>query len=222
MRIDFVVGPWWVGLMLPIVVMSTRAPAQSPPIAASQSVSQSVSGARPGDVISLWIWREKDLTGEYPVDARGRVVLPMLGEVQATGRSTDSLVEDVRRQLSRYLTTPSMRITVLRRIAVYGQVARPGLYSVDATVTVADAIALAGGTTGGGDIRKARLMRDGQLIITLLGSETRVDRSPIQSGDELFVPQRSWVARNSGNILLALLSVVTGAATAITVTHFAR
>ena len=168
------------------------------------------AGVRAGDIINLWVWREKDLTGEFPVDAHGRVVLPMLGEIQAAGRSADSLVDDLRSRFAQFVTTPSIRITVLRRVTVQGQVARPGLYPVDATITVADAIALAGGITGGGDVRKVRLVRRGQVIVTQLGSETVVDRSAIQSGDEIFVPERSWFARNATTILWTTLSTATG------------
>jgi len=166
-------------------------------------------GVRAGDVINVWIWRERDLSGEFPVDARGRVVLPLLGEVVAAGKGAEALADELRTAYRRYLSNPSIQVTVLRRIAVQGQVARPGFYPVDATVTVANVIALAGGVGGGGDARKIQLVRGGRVIVTSLGPQTVLEQSAVQSGDEIFVPERSWLARNSSTLLWAGLSVVT-------------
>ncbi len=164
-------------------------------------------GVRPGDVVRVWVWREVDLSGEFAVDSRGRLVLPLLGEVSAAGKSGDALSEELTGAYARYLRNPSIQVTVLRRVAVQGQVAKPGLYPVDATVSVGDVIALAGGVTGQGNGDKIRLVREGEVLVTQLRPETVLERSPVQSGDEIFVPERSWLSRNSGTLLLGGLSV---------------
>jgi polysaccharide export outer membrane protein len=175
------------------------------------------TGVRAGDVISVWVWREQDLTGEFAVDARGRVVLPMLGEVTVLGRGAEALAEELRAAYRRYLTNPSIRITVLRRVAVQGQVARPGFYPVDATVTIGNVIALAGGVSPGGDGNHIRLVRDGRVVEAALGRETVLERSQVQSGDEIFVPEKPWVQRNSAILLTALTSIVVGITVALVV-----
>jgi polysaccharide export outer membrane protein len=192
----------------------------SRPGAAQQAApvpADSVRGVRPGDVVNVWIWRERDLSGEFPVDARGRVVLPMLGEVVAAGLSADALADEVRGGYRRFLNNPSIQVTVLRRVAVQGAVARPGLYPVDATVTVGNVIALAGGISPSGDARKLMLRRDGQVVMTSLGQSAVLERSPVQSGDEIYVPEKPWLARNGGNLIVgALLSMVVGVTVAVT------
>jgi protein involved in polysaccharide export with SLBB domain len=72
-------------------------------------------------------------------------------------------------------------------------------------MTVADALALAGGTTPDGHSDKVELMRDGERLTVRLSRRTRIVESPIQSGDQLFVPERSWIRRNAG-ILAAGIS----------------
>ena len=79
-----------------------------------------------------------------------------------------------------------------------GAVANPGLYPVDPTVTVADALALAGGATPQGDQNKIRILRDGVQVTAIVTESTVIGDSPIRSGDVILVPQRSWIARNSG------------------------
>lgn len=174
------------------------------------------TGVRPGDVVNVWVWRERDLTGEFIVDARGRVVLPMLGERMVAGRAADSLADELRTAFQRYLNNPSIQVTVLRRITIGGQVQRPGLYPVDATVTIGGAIALAGGISGSGDPRRVRLMRDGRVLVSAIGPETVLERSPVQSGDVVYVPERPWLSRNLPTVLLGMGSaIVTGVTVAI-------
>src|SRR5688572_25073889 len=143
--------------------------------------SVSLPGVRPGDVIRVWIWREKDYSGEFPVEARGVVVLPLLGEISVPGKTAEALADTLRKAYRKYLNNPSIQVTVLRRIAVQGEVVKPGLYPADATITVGELIALAGGVTPGGNPKKIRLVREGRVIVSGLGPGTVLQQSPVQS-----------------------------------------
>ena len=88
----------------------------------------------------------------------------------------------------------------LRRIKVLGSVRTPGLYQVDPTMTVADAIALAGGVSPDGRGDRVDLLREGQRLTGNLEAQTRLGDTPIASGDQLYVPQRSWLSRNTAVI----------------------
>ena len=190
------------------------------PLAAQQADSASdhdgagsliiAQGVRPGDVIRVWVWREPDYSGDFTVDARGEVVLPLLGEVSVPGRTAEQLSDSLRQAYRQYLNNPSIQITVLRRVAVAGEVVKPGLYPADATITIGDLITLAGGVTSNADRNKIELMRDGKVIVSRLGPGTVLQNSPVQSGDQIFVPLKSWFARN-GNIFL--YGLVTAGAT---------
>jgi polysaccharide export outer membrane protein len=166
--------------------------------------ADAAKGIRPGDVVRLRIWREPDMSGEFPVDEAGRVVFPRVGEYDVGQDTPESLSERLQADYRRYLVNPSIEVTVLRRVRVIGAVTRPGLIQVDPTVTLADAIALAGGATPIGDPKKIRIIRGERQIAMAISQSTRIADSPIQSGDQIYVPERSWASRNSGVVVAAI------------------
>ena len=159
---------------------------------------------RPGDVVRLQIWREQEMSGEFIVDESGMVVFPRVGEYQVLDDTPETLKARLLADYQQYLRNPSIEITVLRRVRIIGAVTSPGLRLVDPTVTVADALAVAGGATMNGDPDKIRIIRDGVEIAVDIRSNTRIADSPIRSGDQIFVPERSWVARNSAVVAAAI------------------
>jgi protein involved in polysaccharide export with SLBB domain len=68
-------------------------------------------------------------------------------------------------------------------------------------MTVADAIALAGGTTPQGKSNKVELRRHGEAVPGNLAGRLRIGESPIRSGDQIYVPERSWISRNPGILI---------------------
>jgi protein involved in polysaccharide export with SLBB domain len=88
-------------------------------------------------------------------------------------------------------------VTMLRRINILGAVQKPGLYPVDATMTIADAVAIAGGATPNGDPHHVDLLRKGVKIQEKLSQDTNLDSTALRSGDQLFVPERSFIERNA-------------------------
>ena len=156
---------------------------------------------RPGDVVRLRIWREPDLSGDFPVDESGQVVLPRLGPVSVMAISRDSLRRSLLAAYTTYLKNPSIEVMLLRRINVLGAVKNPGLYPVDPTMTVADALALAGGASADGRRDRVELLRGGEKVVVKLDPGARLGDTPIRSGDQLYVPERSWFSRNQGIVI---------------------
>ncbi len=109
-------------------------PPNSPP--------RAVVGLRPGDAIKVEIWQEPDLSGEYMVNGEGIALFPLLGERRVTGISAAVLEQQLVADYKEYLENPFVNVTVLRRISILGAVQTPGLYAVDATLTLTDALAL--------------------------------------------------------------------------------
>ena len=176
----------------------------------SQAEAQRGSGLLlPGDQIRLHIWREPDLSGDFQVGIAGKVVLPKLGEINVIGVTPDSLRTVLIHKYSPFLRNPAIEVTVLRRVNVLGAVRTPGLYPLDATMTVSDALALAGGATPDGKVDKVELRRDQRKLMIDLASRTPLSATPIQSGDQLFVPQKSWISRNGGIVLAAGITATT-------------
>jgi polysaccharide export outer membrane protein len=192
-------------VLLPLTAVSLSAQDSTSAPAASVAGTEEL---RPGDVVRLRIWREPDLSGDFAVQESGEVVLPKLGPLPISGFSRDSLKQFLVRSYSEYLRNPSIEVTLLRRVNVLGAVRTPGLYPVDPTMTIADAVALAGGATENGKIDQVELHRGSQRIPVKLDGGTRLDQTPLRSGDQLFVPQRSWLGRNLGLVVGTLTGVI--------------
>jgi polysaccharide export outer membrane protein len=151
----------------------------------------------PGDIIRLRIWREESMSGEYRVDADGTVVFPRLGSWPVSGKDADLLKRELIEAYARYLRTPSIEVTFLRRINVGGAVQKPGVYHAEPTMTVRDVLLEAGGPTMTGRTDRVELIRDGTVIQARLRPDVPIVESPIRSGDQLYVPERSWLSRNT-------------------------
>jgi len=167
----------------------------------------------PGDAVRILIWREPDLSGEFVIDEKGVVTFPMLGKRDVTSIPMGDLRDKLIAEYSTQLKNPSITITPLRRVYVLGEVTKPGLYSVDPTITLAGALALAGGATPNGSLDHLRILRDGQLIRKNVSANTSLSTVNVRSGDQVFVERRSWFDRNSTFAASAVLSAVTLAIT---------
>jgi protein involved in polysaccharide export with SLBB domain len=188
--------------MAPGIALSQSQASNGGPSAISTSLG-------PGDFIVLKIWREPDLSDTVKVDNDGVAVFPKLGPIEVTGIRPDSLDRLLVSRYSQYLQNPSIRVSILRRITIWGAVTRPGPYPVDLTMTIPDALALAGGATSEGKANKVELRRgSSRTVVDLSGGTRRVGDLSLRSGDQLFVPQRSWLGRNAG-LVVATLGTVT-------------
>ena len=158
--------------------------------------ADTVVGIRPGDAVKIRVYRDTSLTGEFQVNENGAAVLPLIGRRQVAGLSPDSLRSGLRAEYGEYLKDPAIDVTVLRRISILGSVRQPGLYPVDPTVSLAEALATAGGITPDGDRGDIRLVRSGQVLRENLDRTTLLGTTSIRSGDRIFVDQKPWFQRN--------------------------
>lgn len=172
------------------------------------SAAAQADALRGGDIIRLRIWREPDLSGEFRVDDEGVAVLPRLGPTQVGGQAPAALTARLVEAYADFLQHRSIEVVLLRRIQVLGAVRNPGLYSVEPTMTVADALALAGGTTTEGNPRRIDLIRGGRRLPVALAADTRLAETTIRSGDQLFVPERNWLTRNTGIVTTIIAGTI--------------
>jgi len=168
----------------------------------------------PGDVVSLEVWREEELTGWFLVDQHFLVTLPLIGEIDVRGETELSLRARVRSLMQVELRNPSIQVFVLKRVRVLGAVIEPGIFHVGATMSVADALASAGGRTPTAQQGQVRLRRDGELFDIDVFEDARLSDLAVQTGDELLVPEKRWLERNLAPVV-AGLTVTTGLVFAI-------
>jgi protein involved in polysaccharide export with SLBB domain len=160
-----------------------------------------------GDLLRIDIWREPDLGGEFLVDPDGMVTLPLLGQREVTDVPIAVLRDSLVAQYRVHLRNPSISITPLRRVYVLGEVNRPGLLSLDPTVSLAGVIALAGGANANGDLRRITVIRSGETVRENVTATRMLAQLDVRSGDQILVGRRSWFDRNSTFLVSAVLSV---------------
>jgi polysaccharide biosynthesis/export protein len=101
------------------------------------------------DVLAINVWKEPDISRSVPVRSDGKISLPLVGEVQATGRTPLQLEQEIAQQLKSYVAEPEVTVIVQQinsqKFNILGMVNRPGSYAITNSATVLDAIALAGG-----------------------------------------------------------------------------
>ena len=101
------------------------------------------------DVLAINVWKEPEVSRSLPVRSDGKISLPLVGEVQASGLTPKQLEQEIAKNLTSYISEPEVTVIVQeirsKRFNVLGQVARPGTYALSNPTTVLDAIAVAGG-----------------------------------------------------------------------------
>jgi polysaccharide export outer membrane protein len=115
------------------------------------------------DLIQFHVWKEPDLSTEVVVRPDGKISLPLIGEIEAVGKTALQLQEETAKRLKQYVTEPVVTVIVKDvkspKISVLGQVKRPDVYHIKQRMTVLDAIALAGGFTEYADRNKVIIIR---------------------------------------------------------------
>lgn len=157
-----------------------------------------------GDMVRLHFWQEPQFSGDFPVDERGLVTLPLLGVRQVTQWPADQVKVQLIREYARQLRDQPAQVTMLRRVAVIGAVQNPGLYHADPTMRVGDLLALAGGPTEDARLNRATVMRQGAVLYSGLDDSALLHG--FRSGDQVLVPRRAWIERNAAILIGAALS----------------
>ncbi|HEV2984195.1 MAG TPA: polysaccharide biosynthesis/export family protein [Vicinamibacterales bacterium] len=101
------------------------------------------------DVLSIIFWRDKELTADVTVRPDGKISLPLLNDVQASGLTPALLRERIVEESKKYVEDPNVTVVVKqinsRRVFITGEVKKPGPYSLTAATTVLQMISISGG-----------------------------------------------------------------------------
>lgn len=102
-----------------------------------------------GDVLEVIVWKEEDISKQVAVRLDGRISLPLLGDVDAVGKTLTELAADLKAKLSELIAEPSVSVMLAQsrswRYYVIGQIKQPGEFSIDYPITVIQALAKSGG-----------------------------------------------------------------------------
>ena len=146
----------------------------------------------PGDQVGITLFGEKELSGAFPVSDSGRVALPLVGDVQAAGLTTDQLAVEIEQKLKSagLYRDPrvAVEVTSYRPVFILGEVAKPGQYPYQPGMTVLTAAAIAGGFTYRAVTRQFGIVR--QESNGKADEERAVRQTMLAPGDVVTVYER--------------------------------
>lgn len=152
-----------------------------------------------GDRIQLVVEGHPQLSDTFMVVSGQKVVLPALGDIALNGVLRSELEGYLRDQIAKYIVDPTVHARSLIRIAVFGDVAKPGFYTIPSDMILSDALMVAGGPAGNADLDKLRIERgdrriwDGERMQEALRNGRTLDQLSLRAGDQIVVPARSGV-----------------------------
>lgn len=138
------------------------------------------------DKISVTVFGEEDLSGDFELDGEGKVAMPLLGDIHLgnmTLREAEKAIAD--RLTPDYLLDPKVSIQVAnyRPFYILGEVKSPGGYPFVNGMTVVQAVALAGGFT-------YRARTDNVVIVRSSSRQVASQTTAVMPGDIIEVPER--------------------------------
>jgi polysaccharide biosynthesis/export protein len=161
--------------ILILVAFSSLALAQdaapAPPVAAQpEPPSQVNTGVREDayvigaeDVLSIYVWKEPDMSKSVPVRPDGMISLPLVGEIKAAGYTPVQLQDVLAEAMKKYVSDPQVTVVVDKisslNFNIIGEVNKPGYYPLTRRMTVLDAIAIASGFKDFAKTKKIYVLR---------------------------------------------------------------
>src|SRR5438270_5000977 len=211
--------PWLAGsvlsVLLSVAILGPNLQAQANnPAAAGAATQGSTATASPSsqslgenyvigrdDLLSINVWKEAEISRVVEVRPDGKISLPLVGELQASGLQPIELQKQIAERLKSYLANPEVTVIVQevrsQKFNVMGQVARPGTYVLDKPMTVLDGLALAGGFRDFAKEKKIYVLRkqpngtDVRLPFNykkVVKGQNLAQNVALESGDTIVVP----------------------------------
>ncbi len=152
----------------------------------------------PEDILRISVWREVDLTGIKGVRPDGKITMPLIGDLQASGLTPDRLTAQLKQALSEYVKQPEITVEVIqvnsKSYSITGGVNRPGRYPLVVAKTVFEAVNDAGGFRDFADQKHIKIIRKGRT-----GKPLEFNYKEFVSGKH---PERNIVLENGDTILV--------------------
>ena len=124
----------------------------------------------PADVLEISIWGEQELTRQLVVRPDGKVSFPLIGDLTVAGKTTAQVKSLVEKKIRSFIPEASATVILSQlgslQYYVIGKVAKPGMFNVSRSLSVLQALALAGGLTTFADEDSISVIRykDGKVL----------------------------------------------------------
>jgi protein involved in polysaccharide export with SLBB domain len=181
-------------------VLLTAAVACTPGIPRSSGVAPTPRGAyrwtvEAGDIIRLKNWSAPEQSGDLPVNERGIVLVPTVGNLAVQGITADSLEHLIVRSFAGRIDPSRVDVQLFRPITVNGGVKNPSVQLVDGPTSVLSLVAKAGGAIRPGGDARVFVVRPSEPTREVSVAD-RIGDIGIRSSDQLYVQDPPFVVRN--------------------------
>jgi len=160
----------WALLLGVLTSLAVAQDAGNPAAATAAKPVPSATGVRPDsyvigaeDVLSVYVWKEPDMSKTVPVRPDGMISLPLVGEIKASGYTPVQLQEVLAEAMKKLISDPQVTVVVEKvsslSFNIVGEIGRPGYYPLTRRMTVLDAIAMAGGFKDFAKTKKVYVLR---------------------------------------------------------------
>ncbi len=150
----------------------------------------------PSDVLYIRVWNEGEFSGPVAVHQDGRFTLPLVGDLEAGGKTPVEVQDVVAKSLTKYVVKPLVTVTVQevgsKRYYMDGQVPHPGEFPLVTPTTVFEAISKAGGIGDFANSKKIYILRGSQRIPfnykDVLKGKNMAQNIQLKPNDHIVVP----------------------------------
>ena len=175
----------------------------------------------PGDQLQVVVYRHTDISSPlnstpYIVRPDGKVTFPLIGDIDVTGKTVTEFTRQLEASLAEYLVRPQVSVNILKlgttRVYVIGEVKKPGLYELEKSHRVLDALGKAEGFTEKAAKKKIFLIRKGAeepVLVNINNFLKKSDQSQnyvLNEGDCLYLTSNGKI-----NIVRDIMPFVNGA-----------
>lgn len=155
---------------------------------------------QPGDVLDIQVWKEPEVSKTIPVRPDGKISLPLVNDIQASGLTAGVLTTDLTERLKKFISDPQVTVMVTQinsqRFYVMGEVTRGGTYPLVPGMTVLQGLSGAGGFTPFANPKKIYVLRDegGKQVKypfnykDVIKGKSQDENIALQPGDTIVVP----------------------------------
>ena len=154
-----------------------------------------------GDIITISVWGEGELSGEVRVTPSGRINFPLAGNIDVNGKTPSEVEKTITKRLKKYIPDAQVSVVLVssegNKVYILGKVEKPGVVLMNSPMTVLQALAMAGGLNKFAKEDKIRVVRkqegikETQLKVNYSKILTGEDMSGnfwLRSGDTILVP----------------------------------
>jgi protein involved in polysaccharide export with SLBB domain len=193
-----------IAALLPLLVSATL-------LAQPQPISVSGGDIRIGDRIVVKVDGEAQLSDTFTVTSGPALILPVVGSIPLAGVRRENIEKQLTAEIGRFIRNPNVKARLLVRLAVIGEVGRPGFYAVPIEALVNDVLMFAGGPTKDAKVEAIRIQRNGvatwpkDSLRAAMAQGLTLNQLDVQPEDVIFVPK----ALNVGTFWQVFATVLT-------------